>query len=87
MCEFWKVPTKMCVCAMLLQSCPTLGDSMDGSPVAPLSMGFSRQENWSGLPFPSPGDLPESGIQPGFTVLQADSLPSEPPGKPHLPGS
>ena len=46
-----------------------------------LSMEFSRQECWSGLPFPSPGDLPKPGIQPGSPTLQADSLPSEPPGK------
>ena len=46
---------------------------------APLSMGFSRQEYWSGLPFPSPGDLPETGIEPGSPELQADSLLFEPP--------
>ena len=44
-------------------------------------MGCSRQEYWSGLPFPSPGNLPDPGIKPGFPVLQADTLPSEPPGK------
>ena len=44
-------------------------------------MEFSRQEYWSGLPFPSPGDLPDPGIQPGSPVLRADPLPSEPPGK------
>ena len=49
---------------------------------APLSMGFSRQEYWSGLPCPSPGDLPDPGIKPGSPTLQMDSLPSEPPGKP-----
>ena len=49
---------------------------------APPSMGFSRQEYWSGLPFPSPGDLPNAGIEPRSPTLQADSLPSEPPGKP-----
>ena len=48
---------------------------------APLSMGFSRPEYWSGLPFPSPGHLPNSGIEPGSPELQADSLLSEPPGK------
>ena len=48
---------------------------------ASLSMGFSRQEYWSGLPFPSPGDLPNAGIKPGSPTLQADALPSEPPGK------
>ena len=46
---------------------------------APLSMEFSRREYWSGLPFPSPGDLPDLGIEPGSPALQADSLPSEPP--------
>ena len=49
---------------------------------APPSMGFSRQECWSGLPFPSPGDLPDPGIEPGSPTLQTDALPSEPPGKP-----
>ena len=48
---------------------------------APLSMEFSRQEYWSRLPFPSPGDLPDPGIEPGSPTLQADALPSEPPGK------
>ena len=48
---------------------------------APLSMGFSRQEYWSGLPFPSPGDLPDPGIEPWSPALQADALTSEPPGK------
>ena len=46
-------------------------------------MGFSRQEYWSGSPFPSPGDLPDPGIEPGSTPLQTDSLLSEPPGKPY----
>ena len=50
---------------------------------APLSMGFPRQEYWSGLPFPSPRDLPDPGIEPVSPVLQEDSLPSEPPGKPN----
>ena len=45
-------------------------------------MGFSRQEYWSGLPFPSPGDLPNPGIEPRYTALQTDALSSEPPGKP-----
>ena len=47
-------------------------------------MGFSRQEYWSGLPFPSPGDLPNPGIKPGSPALQADSLLSELPGKLHI---
>ena len=45
-----------------------------------LPMGFSRQEYWSGLPFPSAGDRPNPGIEPGSPALQADALPSEPPG-------
>ena len=49
---------------------------------APPTMGFSRQEYWSGLPFPSPGDLPNPGIKPGSPALEADALTSEPPGKP-----
>ena len=49
---------------------------------APPSMGFSRQEYWSGLPFPSPGDLPEPGIEPKSPASEADTLTSEPPGKP-----
>ena len=48
---------------------------------ASLFMGFSRQEYWSGLPFTSPGDLPDQGIEPGSPALQADALLSEPPGK------
>ena len=52
---------------------------------APLSMGFSRQEDWSGLLFSSPGNLLSPGIKPAFLALQADSLPSELPGKPHSP--
>ena len=50
----------------------------------PPSMGFSRKEYWSGLPFPSPRDLPDPGIEPGSPALQADALPSEPPGKPEV---
>ena len=51
---------------------------------APQSMEFSRQEYWSGLPFSSPGDLPDPGIEPWSPALQADTLPSEPPGKTKL---
>ena len=50
---------------------------------APLSMEFSRQVYWSGLPFPSPGDLPDPGIEPRSLTLKANSLPFEPPGKPY----
>ena len=48
---------------------------------APPFMGFSRQEYWSWLPFPSPGDLPDPGVEPGFPALEADALTSEAPGK------
>ena len=51
---------------------------------APPSMGFSRQEDWSGLPFFSPGGLPDPGIEPGSTALQADILPSQLPGMPNV---
>ena len=64
----------------VVQSCPTLCSPMDCAHQAPLSMGFSRQIHWSGLPFPSPGDLPNPGIEPSSPALQADALTSEPPG-------
>ena len=51
---------------------------------APQSVKFSRQEYWNGLPFPSPGDLPDPGVEPRSPTLQADALPSEPPGKPTM---
>ena len=51
---------------------------------APQSMGFSRQEYWGGLPFPSPGDLPDPGTKLGSPALQTDALPSELPGKPQI---
>ena len=51
---------------------------------APLSLEFSRQGYWSGLPFPSPEDLPDPGIELGSPALQADPLPDKPPGKPYI---
>ena len=63
---------------LVAKSCLTLATSQTVLQV-PLSMGFSREEYWSGLPFPSPGDLPDPGIEPRFN-LQADSLPTELPG-------
>ena len=68
---------------LVAQSCPTLCDPVDCSQ-APLSMESSRQEYCSGLPFPSSGDLPDPGIEPGSPALQADALPSEPPLNPNL---
>ena len=64
------------------QSCPTLCTPWTVAHQAPPSIGFSRQGYWSGLPLPSPGDLPDPGIKPRSPTLQADSLPSEPPQKP-----
>ena len=70
--------------AKSLQSCLTMCDPMDCSPPGSSVYGFSNQQYWSGLSFPSPEDLPDPGIEPGSLELQADSLPSEPPGKPHI---
>ena len=66
------------------QLCLTLCDPWTVAHQASLFIGFSRQESWSGLLFPSPGDLPDPGIKPGSSALQADSLPIELPGKPLL---
>ena len=63
------------------QSCPILCNLMDCSPSAPMSIEFFRQEYWSGLLFPSPGDLPNPGTEPGSPKLQADFLLTELPGK------
>ena len=62
---------------LVAKSCPTLVTPWIGVHQAPLSMGLSRQEYWSELPFPSPGDLPDPGVEPRSSVLQADSLPTE----------
>ena len=73
------------LCVLVAQSCSTLCDLMNCSCQAPLSLEFSRQEYWSGLPFPSPGDLPDQESNPGFPhcrQTQADALTSEPPGSP-----
>ena len=71
----------VCVCAKSLQSCLTVCDAKDCSLPGSFVHGFSRQEYWSGLPCPPPGDLPNPGIEPRSPTLQADSLLSEPPGK------
>ena len=72
------VKVKSVSCVQLLATLQTVAHQ------APPSMGFSRQEYWSGLPFPSPGDLPDPGIEPSSPALQADSLLSEPPGNPSI---
>ena len=66
---------------LVTKLCLTLATPWTVACQAPLSMGFSMQEYWSRLPFPSPGDLPDLGIEPGSPALQADALPSKPPGK------
>ena len=63
--------------AKSLQSCPTLCDPIDGSPPGSSVHEISREGYWSGLPFLSPGDLPNPGIKPGSPALQADPLPTE----------
>ena len=67
------------------QSCPTLAAPGTVAHQAPLSMGFSRQEYWSGVPFPTPGDLPDPGIEPaslGTPALAGESFTTGPPGRP-----
>ena len=78
----------VCVCVLVAQSCLTLCNPIDCSPPGSSVLGIlqARKENWSGLLFPSPGDLPNPGIEPGSPMLQEDSLPSEPPGKPKNTG-
>ena len=76
----------MCLlCALSHSGCPTLCDPMDSllAHQAPLSVGFSRQEYWSGLPFPPPGDLPHPGIEPVSPLLTGRFFTTEPPGKPY----
>ena len=67
---------------LIAQTCPTLATLWTIVHQASLSMEFSQQEYWTGLPFPAPGDVPNPGVGPGSPALQADSLPSKPPGKP-----
>ena len=76
------------LCCSVL-SCSVVYDPLTPWTIAPqalLSLGFSRQEYWSGLPCPPSGDLPNPGIKPRFPALQVDSLPSEPPDKPKNTG-
>ena len=73
-------------CVISMFSCSVVSDSATPWTAvcqAPLSIGFSRQEYLSGLPCTPPGDLPNPGIEPRSPALQEDSLPTEPPGKPH----
>ena len=72
----------MCLCAQSFSYVQLFVTPWTVAQQAPLSMGFSKQWYWSGLPFPSPGDLPDPGIEPGSPALQADSLPTKLQGKP-----
>ena len=67
---------------LVSKSCLTLETPWTVARQVPLYIGFSKQECWSGLPFPSPGDLPELGIKPGSLHCKAESLLTELPGKP-----
>ena len=70
----------MCMCHSAVSDSLVIPWTVAGQ--APLAMGFPRQEYWSGLPLPSPGALAHPEMEPRSPALQADSLPSEPPGKP-----
>ena len=67
---------------LVAKSCPTLGTPWTVACKVLLSLGFSRQEYWSGLPFPSPGDLPDPVIEAAFPALAGGFFATEPPGKP-----
>ena len=92
--DSWVIPPKAltgalgtCICNnkwkwKVAQWCQLFATPWTIAHQAPPSMEFSRQEYWSGLPFPSPGDLPDLGIKPWSPILWADALPSESPGNP-----
>ena len=84
LCVCVRVYVCVCTCVCVCVSHSVVSDSSTPQTLAchaPLTIEFSRQEYWTGLPFPSPGDLPNPGIEPRSPALQADSLPSEPLGK------
>ena len=80
--HFHSVPRTMLHARSVIRSCLTLYNPMDCTLQASPSMGFSRQEYWSGLSFPSPGHLPDPGTKPESPALQADSLPLNHQGSP-----
>ena len=85
LCPFVGLLVWVCVCVCACVSCSVMSNCLwpvDYTSQVSLFMGFSRQEYWSGLPFPPPGDLPDPEMEPRSPTLQADSLLSEPPGKP-----
>ena len=76
--EFWRI----FVVVLVAKSCMALCDPMDCKPPGSSVMGFFKQEYWGGLPFPSPGDLPNPGIEPTSPALAGGFSTTEPPGKP-----
>ena len=81
-CKYSSFTAAAAAAAKSLQSYLTLCDPIDGSPPGSSIMGFSRQEHWSELPFPSPRDLPNPGIKPASSVLAGEFFTTGPPGKP-----
>ena len=75
------ISISVCWVVLVAQSCQIFGTRWTVACQTPLSMGFSRQEHWSGFPFPSPGDLSDPGIKPRSPTLQANSFTTEPCGK------
>ena len=82
-CTYYSIYKKGKVKVVISQLCPTVCNLWTVAHQAPMAMGFSSQEYWSGWPLPSPGDLPDPGIKLGSPTLQVDSLMSEPPGESH----
>ena len=82
--SIFEVSFLICGGSLATKSCLTLATPWTVACQSPLSMGFPKQAYWSKLPFPSPGDLPDSGIEPKSPALQADSIQTQPPGKSFL---
>ena len=77
----YKSVRELAVCCLVAKSCLTLCDPMDGGPHVPLSMSFSRQDYWSGLSLPSPGDLSNPGTEHAYPALVGGFFTTVPPGK------
>ena len=77
-----QVKTQATSCFLVAMLCLTLATPWTVAHQAPLFMGFPKQEYWSGLPLPSPGDLPDPGIEPTYPALTGELFTTEPPGKP-----
>ena len=79
-----KISLKLDIHVLVTQSCPTLCDPINCSPPGFLSMGLPKQEYWSGLPYPPPGDLPDPGIEPASLAIASEVFTTKPPGKPQF---